>query len=315
MESQYVGIDVSKAQLDVAVRPTGQQWSVANTDDGIGELVERLKQEEPPELVVLEATGGFEAPVSAALLVASLPVVVVNPRQVRDFAKATGRLAKTDRLDALVLAHFAEAVRPKVRPLPETQTQELSDVLSRRNQLMGMLTAEKNRLSSARQSVRKNIVSHIRWLEKALGDVDTELRESLHKSPAWKEKEDILTSVKGIGSVTAITLIADLPELGSLNRRQIASLVGVAPLNRDSGSLRGKRTIWGGRGHVRASLYMATLVATRFNDVIKAFYQRLLGAGKPKKVALTACMRKLLLILNSMVKNGTRWGQFPARSV
>lgn len=315
MESQYVGIDVSKAQLDVAVRPTGQQWSVANTDDGIGELVERLKQEEPPELVVLEATGGFEAPVSAALLVASLPVVVVNPRQVRDFAKATGRLAKTDRLDALVLAHFAEAVRPKVRPLPETQTQELSDVLSRRNQLMGMLTAEKNRLSSARQSVRKNIVSHIRWLEKALGDVDTELRDSLHKSPAWKEKEDILTSVKGIGSVTAITLIADLPELGSLNRRQIASLVGVAPLNRDSGSLRGKRTIWGGRGHVRASLYMATLVATRFNDVIKAFYQRLLGAGKPKKVALTACMRKLLLILNSMVKNGTRWGQFPARSV
>lgn len=305
----YVGIDVSKAHLDVSIRPTGSQWRASNTEAGIGQVVSQLK-DASPQLVVMEATGGIEAPLSAALLAANLPVVVVNPRQIRDFAKATGRLAKTDTLDAEVIAHFAEAVRPEVRPLPDSQGQQLSAILSRRRQLVGMLTSEKNRLSTAPKSVRKGILSHIDWLKNALADVDRELRDSLRKSPAYRDKDNLLKSIKGIGPVTSITLIAELPELGRLNRNQIAALVGVAPLNRDSGSFRGRRAIWGGRGRVRATLYMSTLVAVRFNSVIKAFYQRLLSAGKPKKVALTACMRKLLLIANAMVKNGTRWGQF-----
>lgn len=305
----YVGIDVSKAHLDVSIRPIGSQWRASNTEAGIGQVVSQLK-DASPQLVVMEATGGIEAPLSAALLAASLPVVVVNPRQIRDFAKATGRLAKTDTLDAEVIAHFAEAVRPEVRPLPDSQGQELSAILSRRRQLVGMLTSEKNRLGTARKSVRKGILSHINWLKSALSDVDRELRDSLRKSPAYRDKDNLLKSIKGIGPVTSITLIAELPELGKLNRNQIAALVGVAPLNRDSGSFRGRRTIWGGRGRVRATLYMSTLVAVRFNPVIRAFYERLLSVGKPKKVALTACMRKLLLIANAMVKNGTRWGQF-----
>lgn len=309
MTALYIGIDVSKTQLNIAMRPTGAHWTEANADAGIAQVAERLK-ELSPQLVVLEASGGFEAPLSAALLSANLPVAVVNPRQVRDFAKATGRLAKTDAIDAEVLAHFAEAVRPKISPLPDEQAQQLSAILTRRQQLVKMLTTEKNRLSMAQSAVQKGIAAHIDWLNKALADVDKELKDALGKSPAYKAKEAILRSVKGVGRVTAITLMTELPELGKLNRGQIAALVGVAPLNRDSGAFRGRRTIWGGRGHVRAKLYMATLVATRFNPTIKAFYQRLLAAGKPKKVALTACMHKLLLILNAMVKNGTRWGQF-----
>lgn len=305
----YVGVDVAKARLDIAVRPNGDEWSVANDDTGVAQVAAHL-EELKPELVVMEATGGLETLLSAALINNGLPVAVVNPRQVRDFAKATGRLAKTDALDALVLAHFAEAVKPEVRPLPDDQAQALSAILSRRRQLVEMLTAEKNRLSRATKAIRQSIKVHISWLGKALADIDKELGEAIRKSPAYREKEDLLKSVKGIGKVTAITLIAELPELGSLNRNQIAALVGVAPLNRDSGTHKGIRTVWGGRAHVRSTLYMATLVATRFNPVIKVFYQRLLSAGKAKKVALIACTRKLLLILNAMIKNGTRWGEY-----
>lgn len=305
-EGHYAGIDVAKAQLDIAVRPTAQGWSVPNEEEGIGQLVSRL-QELSPTLVVLEATGGWELSVVAALAAAGLPVAVVNPRQVRDFAKATGKLAKTARIDAQVLAHFAEAVHPTLRPLPNAQAQELAALLARRRQVIEMLTAEKNRWGMARPSVRPGIQEHIAWLESTLADLDEHLGRTLRESPVWREKEDLLRSVPGVGPVLSLTLLAELPELGALGRRQIAALVGVAPLNRDSGTLRGKRTVWGGRAPVRAALYMATLVATRFNPVIRAFYQRLCAAGKPKKVALTACMHKLLTILNAMLKHSTPW--------
>jgi transposase len=261
-----------------------------------------------PTLVVLEATGGIEMPVAATLAVAGIPIAVVNPRQVRDFARATGRLAKTDSIDAKVLALFAAAVRPQVRPLPDANEQELGDILSRRRQLVEMITAEKNRLRSARsKAVRTHIQAHITWLETELANIDSDLKRIIRESPVWREKDDLLKSVPGVGPVLSTTLLADLPELGTLNRRQIASLVGVAPFNRDSGKLRGKRMIWGGRAAVRTVLYMSTLVATRRNPVIRVFYQRLCAAGKAKKVALTACMRKLLTILNAMLKHGTPW--------
>jgi len=302
----YVGIDVAKASMDIAVRPSGQRWNFTNDDGGIRQAVSCLEGL-APALVVLEATGGIELPLAAALAAAGLPVVVVNPRQVRDFAKATGRLAKTDALDAQVMAHFAAAVQPAPRRLPDAQSQEFTAILARRRQVVEMLTAEKNRLNSARQVVQQRIQDHIAWLEQELANLDDELKCSVQRSPIWREKGILLRSVPGVGPVLSATLLAELPELGTLNRRQIAALVGVAPLNRDSGTLRGKRTIWGGRGRVRAALYMATLVATRHNPVIRAFYHRLCAAGKAKKVALTACMRKLLTILNAMLKHRTNW--------
>jgi transposase len=305
-ERLYVGIDVAKAHLDVAVGSGGQEWRVANQEEGVQEVVKRL-QALSPALVVLEATGGLEVPLVAALAAAAIPTVVVNPRQVRDFAKATGRLAKTDRLDARVLARFAEAVRPPPRPLPDAQAQVLMALLTRRRQVVAMLTGEKNRLHTARPAVSQDVQRHIAWLEESLSKLDTDLGTTLRQSPLWREKGNLLRSVPGVGPVLSLTLLAELPELGDLDRRQIAALAGVAPLNRDSGTLRGKRTIWGGRAKVRAALYMGALVATQHNPLIRAFYERLLAAGKPKKVALTACMHKLLTILNAMLKHRTPW--------
>ena len=301
-----VGIDVSKAALDIAIRPTGQHWQIPHTNDAIHDLASQLVSLHP-FLVVLEATGGLEIPLTGALATAGLPIVVVNPRQVRDFAKAIGKLAKTDAIDAHVLAHFAEAVRPTPRPLPDAQTQAISAMLARRRQIVAMLTAEKNRLRTANGAVREDLLQHIAWLEERLSKLDTDLRETLRQSPIWREKDNLLQSVPGVGPVLSLTLLAQLPELGTLSRRQIAALVGVAPLNRDSGTLQGKRTIWGGRASVRAALYMGALVASRWNPVLRAFYQRLCAAGKPKKVALTACMRKLLTLLNAMLKHRTLW--------
>ena len=305
-EGIYVGIDVAKAQVDVAVRPTGQRWVVSFDETGVGELVSQM-EDLSPALVLLEASGGLELPLVAALAAAALPVVVVNPRQVRDFARATGTLAKTDALDAAVLAHFAEAVRPPVRPLRNAETQALNALAARRHQVMIMLVSEKNRLSSATIAVRPRIEAHIAWLERELDDLDEGLRQTLRQSPVWREKEDLLRTVPGVGEQLSLTLLAYLPELGTLDRRKIAALVGVAPFNRDSGTLRGKRTVWGGRARIRAVLYMGALVASRHNPVIRDFYQRLLAAGKPKKLALIACMRKLLVILNSMLKHGSPW--------
>jgi len=302
----YVGIDVAKAQWDVAVRPTGESWHVSADAQGMPRLQEWL-QELAPALIVVEATGGLELPLVGALAAADLPVVVINPRQVRDFAKALGKLAKTDTLDAQVLAHFGEATKPKLRPLPDAQTQELKALVARRRQVVEMLVAEKNRQRRAIPSVQRRIARHLRILEEELAELDHDLGRTLRQSPLWREREDLLRSVPGIGPTLSATLLAELPELGSLNRHQVAALVGVAPLNRDSGTLRGKRTTWGGRGSLRAALYMATLVATRCNPVVRAFYLRLCGAGKPKKVALTACMRKLLCILNAMVKHRRPW--------
>lgn len=307
-EPTYVGVDISKADLDLAVRPGGEAWRRPNSQEGIAQIVEELNPLEPT-LVVLEATGGLEVPLVAALAAAGLPVVVVNPRQARDFAKATGQLAKTDRLDAQVLAHFGEATKPELRPLPDAQSQELAALLARRRQLVQMLTAEKNRLGTARPPVASRLQAHIRWLVEELASLDRDLGNAIKKSPLWRARDDLLQGVPGIGPRVSVTLLADLPELGSLNRQQISALVGVAPLNWDSGLLRGRRKIWGGRARVRASLYMATLVASRHNPVIRDFYQRLLAAGKVKKVALVACMRKLLCILNAMVKHNTPWGQ------
>lgn len=308
MEStlSYVGIDVAKAHLDVAVHPLGEEWRIEHHPEGIAGLTEQLAAL-APTLVVLEATGGLELPLVAELLSAQLPVVVVNPRQVRDFAKALGKLAKTDTLDARVLAHFGEATKPQLRPLADAQTQELQALVARRRQLVGMTTAEKNRLRTATPRVQPQVQEHIRWLEQHLEELDKDLKGMIRSTPAWRIKEKILSSAPGVGPVLTFTLVAQVPELGLLNRRQVSALVGVAPFNRDSGVLRGRRTVWGGRSSVRAALYMATLVATRFNPVIRAFYQRLLEAGKPKKVALTACMRKLLTILNAMLKHNRLW--------
>jgi len=302
----FVGIAVSKAQLDIALRPEGR-FAVPNDEPGRARVIARL-QALPVALIVLEATGGLELPLTGALVAAGLPVVVANPRQVRDFAKATGTLAKTDSLDAQILAHFADVIRPVPRPLPDAQMHALAALLARRRQLVEMLTAETNRLGSASSPIRKRVRAHIAWLERELAHTNTELSEAIRQSPVWRETDDLLQRVPGVGPVLTSTLLANLPELGTLTHKQIAALVGVAPLNRDSGTLRGKRTVWGGRAHVRATLYMAALVAARCNPVIRRFYQRLCAAGKAKKVALTACMRKLLTILNAMVKHRTRWG-------
>ena len=306
----YVGIDVAQAHLDVAVRPSGEQWRSATTEPAVADLVTRL-QAVAPTLVVLEATGGLELPVVAALAATGLPVAVVNPRQVRDFAKAIGQLAKTDTLDAQLLARFAEVVQPAPRPLPDAAAQALSALLARRRQVVEMLTAEQQRLRRARPPVRGRVEARITWLRQELADLDGELREAVQARPRWREKEELLRSAPGIGPVVATTLLADLPELGTLNRKQISALVGVAPLNCDSGTLRGKRAVWGGRGRVRATLYMAALVAVRHNPIIRAFYARLLAVGKAKKVALTACMHKLLIILNTMLHHRTPWRHEP----
>jgi transposase len=302
----FVGIDVAKATLDVAVHPTAERWSLAYTERAVAGLVPRLTAL-APALVVLEATGGLEGPLVGALAAAGLPVVVVNPRQVRDFAKATGLLAKTDALDAAVLARFAAAVRPTPRPLPDAATQTLAALVTRRRQLVEMLTAERNRLGSAPRSLRAEIQAHITWLTRRLARLDTDLGQAIRSSPVWRAQDDLLQSAPGVGPVLSRTLLARLPELGRLNGKAIAALVGVAPLNRDSGTLRGRRMVWGGRADVRAVLYMGTLVAVRHNPVLRAFYQRLRAAGKLPKVALTACMRKLLTILNAMVKHQSPW--------
>jgi len=305
----FVGIDVSKAQLDVAVRPEGR-FAASNDEAGVAQVLERLRAV-PPTLVVVEATGGLEIPLVGALATAGVPVVVVNPRQVRDFAKATGKLAKTDAVDAQVLAHFAEVMRPEPRPLPDEQTQALAAILARRRQLVEMRTAEQHRLASARPAVRTSLRAHITWLERELRHTDRDLASAIRESPVWREKEALLRSMPGVGPVLTTTLLANLPELGTLTGKQIAALVGVAPFNRDSGTWRGTRAVWGGRAPIRAVLYMGALVAARFNPVIRAFYLRLCAAGKAKKVALTACMRKLLLILNAMLKHRTPWRTEP----
>lgn len=306
----FVGIDVAKAELVIAIRPSGDRWTVANDEAGIQTLLKRLRRH-TPALVVLEATGGYERAAVAALAAARLPLVVANPRQVRDFARATGQLAKTDRIDADTLALFAERVRPNPRALPDEAARALDALLTRRRQVLEMLIAERNRLEHALPAVRRGITQHIRWLERQLHDVDRDLDDSIQGSPVWRAKENLLRSAPGVGPVLSRTLIGELPELGTLPRKQIAALVGVAPLARDSGTLKGKRLVWGGRAPVRAALYMAALVGTRCNPVIRAFYRRLLAAGKPKKVALTACMRKLLTILNAMMRTNTMWRQIP----
>lgn len=302
----FIGIDVSKAILDVGVIPTEEVKRFTNDAYGCKELVSWLSEIEP-ELIVLESTGGLEMQSAGCLTSAGLSAVIVNPRQVRNFAKALGKLAKTDAIDALVIARFAQAIRPEVRPLNDEQTLELKALVTRRKQLSDMLVAEQNRLKSAHQRVKKSILSSIDWLKNQIDDTDKDITDSISNNDIWRDKEEILTSVKGVGPVLTASLLCMLPELGTLNRKKISALVGVCPYNRDSGYFRGKRCISGGRADIRSVLYMATLAATRFNPVIKAFHQRLREAGKVPKVAIVACMRKLLTILNAMMKTGQKW--------
>lgn len=304
--SVCVGIDMSNAQLDLVVEPGGESLTVPSDGPGLATLLMRLRQISPRRIVV-EATGGVERALRRALVDASLPVIAVNPRQVRDFAKATGQLAKTDALDAAVLARFAGVIQPPERALPDPQPQELAAVLARRRQVLAMQRAEQNRLDRASVRVRKRIEAHLRWLNAELARLNEDLDDRIAQSPMGREREDLLQSVPGIGPVMSRTVLAELPELGLLNRKQVAALVGVAPFHRDSGRLRGHRTMWGGRAPVRTALYRATLVATRWNPVIRQCYQRLRAAGKAPKVALVAAMRKLLTILNAMVHHGTPW--------
>jgi transposase len=301
-----VGIDVATAQLDMALRPTGERWAVVNDDAGMATLVARL-QAVQPTLIGLEATGGDQRAVVAALAAAGLPVVGVNPRQARDFAKATGPLAKTEALDARAIAPVAEAVRPTPRPLPDAQADELRALLARRRQLVAMRTAEQNRLGSAPLRLHTDIQAPSTWLNTRLAALDADLDTTRRTSPVWREREELLRSLPGIGPVCTRTRLLDLPEVGTLSRQRLAALVGVAPLNCESGTRRGRRTIWGGRAPVRATLYMSALVAVRYKPVLKAFYNRLRAAGKAAKVALTVCMRTLLTILNAMVKHHTPW--------
>ena len=302
-----IGIDVSKRLLEVAVHESEFRYRCPNKQSAFAELLAELIALRPARIVV-EATGGLEKPLVAALQAAHLPIVIVNPRQVRAFAKALGQLAKTDRLDAAVLAYFAAAIKPPLRPLKAAEQQELAALMGRRGQLVDMLVAEKNRRHSATsEAVRETIKEHIDWLEDRIAELDEQLQARLVSSAEWHTKDTVLQSVPGIGPVVSFCLLAELPELGTLNRQCISKLVGVAPLNRDSGQQRGVRHIFGGRARVRSMLYMAALTALRFNPVIKDFYQRLVGKGKPHKVALTACMRKLLSIINLMVRNQTVW--------
>ena len=302
----FVGVDVSKAKLVGGVSGSDDVSSFPNSERGISELA-RWLEGLSPTLVVMEATGGFEVPAAAALAATGIPVVIANPRQVRDFAKATGQLAKTDQIDAHILALFAERVRPPVRPLPDEAARQLDAIIGRRRQIIDMITAEKNRLGFALAPVQKGIQKHIRWLERQLSDVDSDLDDLIRKSPVWKAKSDLLRDVPGVGPNLARTLIAELPELGQLTHKQIAALVGVAPFSRDSGLMRGKRMIWGGRSSVRTALFLSTWSASKWNPVIRVFYQRLRANGKPPKVAMVACMRKLLVILNAMLRDGREW--------
>jgi transposase len=305
MEKIYVGIDISKDRLDVAVHASDQCWQFANDDAGITslcQLVTKLK----PMLVAFEATGGYELPLFLALDTAGLPAAPANPRQIRAFARSMGKLAKTDAIDARIIAQFASA-NSELKPKHIADTQELKEAVTRRTQLIQMVTAETNRLRGTREARRIRIEAHIAWLRQEIDDIDHELRDGIKKDPVWREKDHLLQSTPGVGPTTSAALISQLPELGTLNRREIATLVGVAPLNHDSGKIHGRRNTWGGRERVRATLYMATLVATKYNAVIRNFYERLCAAGKSKKVALTACMRKLLTILNSMLKHHTPW--------
>lgn len=312
MQNVCVGIDVSKQSLDLATDPAHATPPFANDAQGHGAIVQHLKGLGPIKLIVLEATGGYERAIVAALLAAGLPVVVANPRQVRDFAKATGKLAKTDRIDALILARFARTIDPQLRTLPDENARLLQEKLARRGQLVHMITAEGNRLKQARShAVKASIEKVLAILEQQLRGIDGDLDTMIRQSPAWREKENLLKSTPGIGDQTARQLIINVPELGQCSRQQIAALVGVAPFNRDSGKMRGRRTIYGGRAHVRATLYMATLVATRCNAIIRRHYQNLLDAGKCKKVALVACMRKLLTMLNAMIREGKSWKHQP----
>jgi transposase len=305
-EAVYVGVDVAKDTLDVANSGSQVTHQFHNNHEGIIQAVQHIISLHPSG-IILEATGNLEIPLAAALQAECLPVVIINPRQVRDLARATGALAKTDAIDARILALFGLRIEPKVRPLPDKQSREMSSLLARRRQLMEMFIAESNRLSRADDDVQPNIKDHIKWLEEALSDIDNDLDRRIRSSPSWCEKDNLLKSVPGVGKVISTTLIIELPELGQLNRRKIAALVGVAPLNRDSGTLRGKRTVWGGRARLRSTLYMAALVGARRNPVIAAFYERLLKKGKAKKVALVACMRKMLTILNAMIRSKTTW--------
>lgn len=303
----FAGIDVAKHRLDVHVRPSGQSWAVVYDEESVSALVEQLLAL-GPELVVLEATGGMEIRIAAALAAAGLPVTVVNPRQVRNFARAAGRLAKNDRLDAEAIARFGEAIRPPVRSLPDEATRLLAALVARRRQLIEMLVAERNRRHAADASLHERIDAHLRWLEQALAELEDDLDRAVRGSEVWRAKEELLRSVPGIGNVSARTLLAELPELGCLTRRQVAALVGVAPFSRDSGKLRGRRTVWGGRGALRACLYMAAVAAARgSNPMIASFYRKLRQAGKPAKLALTACMRKLVVTLNAMLRTNTAW--------
>ena len=302
----YVGIDVSKARLDVATTG-GESWSEANDDSGVLALADRIQKLRPAG-VVMEATGGYEAAIAASLWAAGVPCCVVNPRQVREFARALGRLAKTDAIDADVLARFAEAIKPEPKPLPDAQAQELEALATRRRQLVDMITAEKNRLGMTRaKAPRKDISEHIDWLQRRLRLANRDIDRAVRNSPLWREQENLLRSAPGVGRVVAVTLLTSLRELGTLNRRKIATLVGLAPLNRDSGTMRGKRSTWGGRADVRAALYMAAVTAARCNHEIRAFYLRLVAAGKPKTLALVACARKILTRLNAMARTQTRW--------
>ena len=303
----FVGIDVSKARLDVHVRPGGEAFAVTRDGEGVAALVARLVAERPA-LIVIEATGGFEVTVAAALAGAGLPLAVVNPRQIRDFARATGRLAKTDALDAAVIAHFAEAVRPEARPVPDAQSRLLAELVAQRRQLIEMIGAESNRLKQAESDkLHRRLRRHLAMLEKELAEIDADIDTTIRQTPAWREKENLLVSVPGVGNCTARALLADLPELGQLDRRQVAALAGLAPFNRDSGTWRGRRSIRGGRSTVRTALYMAALVASRHNPVIRRHYETLRAAGKPAKVALVACMRKLPVILNAIIRDGRQW--------
>jgi len=307
MEQIFIGIDVAKDRLDVHVLPSGEAFAVARDSEGVATLADRLGSLNPT-LIVLEATGGFETLVAGALAAAQLPLAVVNPRQIRDFARAVGQLAKTDALDAKIIALFAERVHPEPRPLPDDQTRALAELVARRRQIVEMMTAERNRrrmLTSRR--LLKSVDRLLAALQKELSELEADLDDIIRGTPAWRDAEDLLTSVPGVGDKLARTLIADLPELGRLDRKQIAALVGVAPINRDSGTMRGKRTTWAGRAKVRAVLYMGALVASRHNATLKSFYQRLLAAGKPKKLALTAVMRKLLTILNAILRDRAPW--------
>jgi len=302
----FVGIDVSKASLDVGTDSGSQVEKFANDSCGHKALADHLCDLKPV-LVVLEATGGLEIPVAGSLFEAGLPIVVINPRQVRDYAKAMNRLAKTDRIDAVVIAKFASAVKPEQKALPSKKAKLLGDIIARRRQLIGMLVAEKNRLGHATFSLRRDIQAHIKYLQKRIDNLEDDFKKEIQSSPLWRVKDNLLQSVPSIGPKTSAALLADLPELGQLNHKQIAALVGLAPFNRDSGKFKGRRRVWGGRTHVRCALYMAILSATRYNPVVKDFYQRLLNAGKPKKVAQVACMRKLLTILNAMLRDQTKW--------